>query len=303
MFPRKRPLFAFALSLWFTCVCLGAAIADQGVSARQPETIIWRGDYAAALDEAKSTGRLLWIQFTGPWCPSCARMERDTFPSPAIVRHATQSFLPVKLRSDVYAQLGQQFNLSALPATIVVSPALEIIAMQQGYLGPAELDAFLSDALARSSVARPKRDAHSPGAAAASQPNSTEPEPAPTPAPRSKTEQDLALLGFCPVSLVRDRKLVRGQAKFTVEQDGRAYRFAARELAEEFRTAPERFVPRNEGVCPVSQVEAGKKLPGHPRWGVIYQDRLYLCSSAEARLQFVKSPERYAAVDISQASK
>jgi len=33
---------------------------------------------------------------------------------------------------------------------------------------------------------------------------------------------------------------------------------------------------------------------------VIYQDRLFLCASAEARRQFVKSPERYAAVDVAE---
>ena len=93
--------------------------------------------------------RFLWIQFTGPWCPNCTRMERDSFLHPAIIQHARQSFVPLKLRSDVHEQLALSFNLSGLPATIIVAPNREIIAIHQGYLGPAEFDAFLRDCLAR----------------------------------------------------------------------------------------------------------------------------------------------------------
>jgi YHS domain-containing protein len=102
------------------------------------------------------------------------------------------------------------------------------------------------------------------------------------------------------VSLVRDRKLVKGAAEFTVEREGRIYRFGELALAEEFRKKPDRFIPRNDGACPVSAVDKGTKLPGNPKWGVIYQDRLFLCASAEAQRHFVKSPERYAAVDVAE---
>ncbi len=216
--------------------------------------------------------------------PNGARL----FPAPAIVQHAAESFVPVKLRSDVHEQLAVHFRLSGIPASIVVSPTLEILAMQQGYLGPAELDAFLNDAAARSGLARA---------------NAAKTDPTPdrrSEGTKSDPKQQLSLLGYCPVSLVRDRKLVPGEAVFTVEREGRAYRFAGRALAEEFRKSPERFIPRNDGACPVSRVDRGKTVPGHPKWGVIYQDRLFLCASAEARLEFVKSPDRYAAVEVAR---
>lgn len=292
MIPHRSRLLRIARGAWFALIWLCAAVPGPCAGGSEPDSIRWRDDYAAAVDEAKTAGRLVWIQFTGPWCPNCTRMERDSFAAPPIVQHAAETFVPLKLRSDVHEQLAHHFNLSALPASIVIAPTLEIVAVQQGYLGPAELDAFLNDAVARSGLARAKPATNIPGTARAIRRKPDEPKP--------KPEPNLALLGFCPVSLVRDRKLVRGEAEITVKREGQAYRFAAPALADEFRKSPDRFIPRNDGACPVSQVDGGKKVAGHPKWGVIYQDRLFLCASAEARHQFVKSPERYAAVDVAE---
>ena len=119
-----------------------------GRGRRSPTPISWRDDYGGALEEAKATNRLLWIQFTGPWCPNCMRMERDSFPDADVIEHAQRSFVPLKLRSDVHEQLALGFNLSGLPATVLVAPTREIVAVRQGYLGPDELEQLLSEVLA-----------------------------------------------------------------------------------------------------------------------------------------------------------
>jgi YHS domain-containing protein len=289
---RLMCLARFAIAASCALAWLAGAAPHRCAGANPPDAIRWRVDYAGALEEAKSADRLLWIQFTGPWCPNCTRMERDSFGAPPILQHAEDTFVPVKLRSDVHEQLALSFNLSAIPASIVLAPNREILAVQQGYLGPDELDAFLKAARSRRGRA--------PSSAAAGVPN-TGPAQDDRPAePKRLPELRLALLGYCPVSLVRERKLIRGDAVFTVEREGRIYRFAERALAEEFRKQPDRFIPRNDGICPVSELDRGSKLPGSPKWGVIYQDRLFLCASAEARRQFVKAPERYAAIDVAE---
>ena len=81
----------------FAVVTLCLAFPDRPVRSEEPASIAWRDDYASALDDARTSNRLLWIQFTGPWCPNCTRMERDSFPQPAIVEHSQRSFLPLKL--------------------------------------------------------------------------------------------------------------------------------------------------------------------------------------------------------------
>jgi YHS domain-containing protein len=258
----------------------------------EPDPISWRGDYAGALEEAKAANRLLWIQFTGPWCPNCTRMERESFPDPAIIQHARVSFVPLKLRSDVHEQLALGFNLSGLPATVIVAPSREVVVVRQGYLGPDELDALLREVLAGRRAPLPRGESAGPlsGLETVARPDPSRP----------KSESRLALSGYCPVSLISDRRLVPGQTEYTVQHEGRVYRFASLVMRNLFRRDPERYVPVNRGECPVSQVERRTARAGDPRWGALYDGRLYLCATEEDRRRFLKDPQRYAQVDVAE---
>jgi YHS domain-containing protein len=273
---------------------LFCAILSLGsLEGMEPDTIAWRDDYGTAFEEAKSTNRLLWIQFTGPWCPNCTRMERESFPDPDIIQHARRSFVPLKLRSDIHEQLALGFNLSALPATVIVAPTCEVVAIRQGFLGPDDLDSLLHEVVAarRGSTAPANPASASTAAAPArSKPGPTGP----------KSESQLALSGYCPVSLISGRRLVQGQAEYTVQHEGRVYRFANLVMSNLFRRDPQRYVPVNNGHCPVTQVEHGAVQPGNPKWGVLYQGRLYLCATEESRRRFLKDPARYALVDVAE---
>jgi YHS domain-containing protein len=275
--------FHFVLAV----VCAGSAAgADQSGDA---SSIAWRDDYATALEEARTANRPLWIQFTGPWCPHCTRMEHESLPHPVIVQHARESFVPLMLRSDIHEQLAQNFHVTGLPATIVVAPNREVVAVQQGYLGPGDLDAFLRDCLSR--VPATAGTAAEKSAA----PARVRPGPDDT-----AHHEPLALGGYCVVSLIRDRKLVSGQSEHTVKHNGRTYRFASSALSDMFRAEPERYVPANNGVCPVTQLEQGKAQAGDPRWGILYKGHLYVFASEGDRRLFVKEPDRYAMVDVAE---
>ena len=140
---RRTAMSAFSIAAGVVC----AAMIAGSAQATEPTPISWRDDYGGALEEARSTNRLVWIQFTGPWCPNCLRMERDSFPDADVIEHAQRSYVPLKLRSDVHEQLALGFNLSGLPATVLVAPNREIVAIHQGYLGPDELEQVLSEGL------------------------------------------------------------------------------------------------------------------------------------------------------------
>jgi thioredoxin-like negative regulator of GroEL len=119
--------------------------------AMAPDAIPWRTDLRRAETEARAQGRLLWIQFTGSWCPNCARLERESFVHPQIVGHARNDFVPVKLATDQHEDLVDQFGLTGIPATILVNPAGEVVARHEGYVSAVAFQGFLERALARSS--------------------------------------------------------------------------------------------------------------------------------------------------------
>src|SRR5205823_420973 len=105
----------------------------------------------------------------------------------------------------------------------------EVVAIRQGYLGPDELDALLREALAT----QPGREG-SPGAGAGPAGPRARAGTEPT-RPRPKSEAQLALAGYCPVSLISDRRLVRGQTEYTVQHEGKLYRFASLVMSNCFR--------------------------------------------------------------------
>ena len=242
------------------------ALGSQGVA--------WRTDLGSAQAEAKARDLLLWIQFTGPWCVNCRRMERGTFVDPGIVAASRDVFIPVKLRSDEYEQLAMSLGLSVLPSTVVVKPSGEVIDKWEGYGDPAEFLEFLEETLARSG--RNKKG-------------------------KIIVEQ-VALASFCPVSLVEKRKLVPGRPTVTATRDGVVYKFADDAAKTAFLARPEKYIPANRGECPVKQVDGGVFAPGDPRFGVVYRGHLFLCAGPADRDRFLKNPERYANVDVAARS-
>ena len=279
-------------------VLVGCTLRPTIASDDDPESISWRTDYGRALEEARTSNQLLWLQFTAPWCPNCTRMEQDSFSHPAIRGHARRSFVPVKLRADVNEELALHFELSGLPATVIVAPSREVLAVRQGYLGPGDLDVLLADSISRhgagttlASAKDGKNDAlrHEGTKAAESLAKA-----------KTKSETQVALSGYCPVSLVSDKRLVQGQSEYTVTHEGRLYRFANLVTFNLFRGDPDRYVPVNQGNCPVSQLDRGTAKPGDPRFGVLFQNRLFLCASDTDRTRFLEQPARYAAIDVAE---
>jgi YHS domain-containing protein/thioredoxin-related protein len=266
------PLRLVVISSLALCGAFGN-VARTG--AAETPSISWRNDYARAMAEARAKNRAVWIQFTGPWCPWCVRMEHDTFPDPKVVGLTRDTVVPILLRSDLHEEIALRYGLSGLPATILVNPQGEVLAKHEGYLDPATFHAYVVSALDRFGLRR--------------RPGET---------PKAATESLLALGGYCPVSLVSSHQLVAGKPEWTLRHDGRLYRFASDEARSRFKKQPELFAPVNGGQCPVTQVNAGKNLAGDPRSGVLYEGHLYLCADEATRKQFLERPERYSHVDV-----
>lgn len=270
----RAALLAIGLVLAATKLVVPAA---RG--AEDSHKIAWREDLGQAQGEAKSRDLLLWIQFTGPWCVNCRRMERAAFAHEPIIVESRERFVPVKLRSDEYESLAQNLGLTMLPSTIIVRPNGEVVDKLEGYADPAEFERFLAAMLTR--------EGRSPEQVAARS--------------RAKSARDaaVALAGYDPVTLLQDQKLVPGRSDLVVEHDGRIFRFANEAGRDAFLRKPESFAPVNGGRCPVSQVDRGDFSNGDPRLGVVYNGHLYLFKDLADRDRFAKDPERYTGLDHS----
>lgn len=248
---------------------LAQLLLGRDVLGSDGHAVAWRTDLGSAQAESRARGLPLWIQFTGPWCVNCRRMDRGAFVHPLVVAEARDRFVPVKLRSDEYEQLALNLGLSALPSTVIVRPDGEVIDKWEGFGEPGEFLVFLGETQARFKKGR---------------------------------RVEVALASYCPVSLVDKKQLVRGQTSLTARRNGFEYRFADEQARLAFLASPERYEPANRGECPVRQVDGGVFKPGDPRWGILYRGHLYLCADAAGRDRFLKNPERYANVDLASMS-
>ena len=197
-----------------------------------------------------------------------------------------RDYLDSLARADVkYAatrkpQLARTETPPATPA-VINQPAVDPVQ-------PNSLAAMTTDQVRPPAL--PPKPEDDPGAFPAaplkSQPILQEPLPE-VPAP------ELALDGFCPVTLRNTRNWKQGAEEFALEYQGQVFHFAGAQQMQAFQSDPTRFAPRLLGCDPVVLSETNLAIPGTTRFGAYYEGELYLFESATNRTQFRANPLRY----------
>ncbi len=117
-------------------------------------------------------------------------------------------------------------------------------------------------------------------------------------ASRQMTQMPVALEGYCPVSIVKMHKWVKGNPSLQLQYDGHVYRFAEERGMKMFQEHPAAFVPALGGDCVVAQAKMGKRVPGNIRNAAFHQGRIFLFSSKDGQQQFLANPNAYDGVDL-----
>jgi hypothetical protein len=104
---------------------------------------------------------------------------------------------------------------------------------------------------------------------------------------------EIALGGFCPVDLCQNSRWTQGDVRWTVVHNGFIYRLSGAEQRKQFLANPERFAPVNSGNDPVISHDDHRSVPGKLEYCAVYNDRLYVFSSAATQARFNENPQRY----------
>lgn len=107
-----------------------------------------------------------------------------------------------------------------------------------------------------------------------------------------------ALDGYCPVSIVKLDKLVKGDPAYSSVYDGKKYFFPSTEQKTMFDENPATFAPAMGGNCVVYKVEMKKDVQGKSDIHLVHNGRLYLFPSEEQLKMFKTKPEKYADADL-----
>ena len=110
---------------------MAASVFLSGQFARSESS--WLNDYKKAQQEAKSTNKVLLLNFTGSdWCGWCVKFDRDVLSKPQFKDYARDNLVLVELdfprakaqSAEVRKQnreLAQQYEVVGFPTIIVVN--------------------------------------------------------------------------------------------------------------------------------------------------------------------------------------
>jgi YHS domain-containing protein len=112
----------------------------------------------------------------------------------------------------------------------------------------------------------------------------------------------VALEGYCAVTLCEKRSWTPGDVRYGAIHRGRTYLFQSPAEQQRFLANPDRYSPVISGNDPVVALDEGRAVPGTRRYGLFYENRVYLFSSEESLARFSRAPNRYAA-EIIQAMR
>lgn len=99
-------------------------------------------DLDAALEQARTEGRLVFVDFETDWCGPCQTMNRLVYTAAAVVE-AAEGVVPVKIDGDEHRDLVRRFGVRGYPTMLVLDPDANVLRRAVGYRGVAALSAFL----------------------------------------------------------------------------------------------------------------------------------------------------------------
>ena len=115
-------------------------------------------------------------------------------------------------------------------------------------------------------------------------------------------DPELAMQGFCPVTVINDDKWVEGKAEFGVIHLGKLYLFTSEQAMKTFLADPVPYTPVLNEIDVVRFFEERKIVPGKREWGLkdpIY-NRMFFFADEAAMNHFYNEYERYtdAAIEV-----
>jgi thioredoxin-related protein len=174
----------------------------------------------------------------------------------------------------------------SLPTT---NPYIAAAAVPQSSDGPSTTE-FANDS--------PRQPTSAPPAVAAT-PMGAAPSPALTPeqglVPASQAPP-VALEGYCPVSLLEQRKWLRADPQFGAIHRGKTYLFATEDAQRKFLANPDGFSPALSGFDPVVFAQRGEMVEGKRSFGITFNRQIFLFADEASRNAFEQSPQSFAAV-------
>ena len=119
----------------------------KATGAEAPASAIaWRTDFDAALAEARLANKRVLVDFSADWCPPCVAMKHDVWPHPQVAAAVNDGYVPVLVDADLDTVLAARFQVSTIPAVLMLDAGGNLVKRNDGYLPRSGMLRFLAGA-------------------------------------------------------------------------------------------------------------------------------------------------------------
>ncbi len=237
----------------------------------------WRSDFHAAQREAQRLDRPMLVHFYTDWCFPCRRMEQDVLSRPTVTQVLESRMILVKLNAEQHQEIAERFGVELFPTDVIVDPTGKRILSSTGYQEADKYVRFARDAEQMYVSTRQPTTGSPVGIS---------PETA-------DSSLLLAIGGYCPVTLTKERQWVKGDPQYMVDHRGQTYYLASAEAMSDFAEATSKYAPQLLGCDAVVLMDTDLAVLGSVKYGAFYDGQLYLFATKDNRIAFKEDPERY----------
>jgi len=102
-------------------------------SSSDSSSIIWSTDLNTALQQAKTSNKMVFIDFYTDWCGYCRQMDQNTYTDLHVQERLAQSYIAVKVNSDQNPDLSTKYDIVGLPTMVILDSDGQEIKRISGY--------------------------------------------------------------------------------------------------------------------------------------------------------------------------
>jgi thiol:disulfide interchange protein len=143
----KKLLFIALLIGAISYAFVNPSISEKEISTNvSPKQINFKSiTFAKALDEAKSTGKIIFIDAYTDWCGPCKVMSKNVFTNPDVAKVFNDKFINLKIEMEKNSdgpEIARLYKVSAYPTLIFVDGSGRAVKKAIGYKSAEELIAI-----------------------------------------------------------------------------------------------------------------------------------------------------------------